>query len=144
MSLSVPLTFFLSSMTSKYVSRHILSHEGKYCTKLQGRYFSLPKTITTRTTKIEVITLHWINSIIRNNKCIFTRLNAVFILKTYNFICSKFYKLYKYNINISHNKTMGLRNNFNNSNVAPWRRKFSRLNVLLIVMFTTLWYSYII
>ena len=28
------------------------------------------------------ITLHWINSIIRNNKCIFTKLNAVFILKT--------------------------------------------------------------
>ena len=28
------------------------------------------------------ITLHWINGIIRNNKCIFTKLNAVFILKT--------------------------------------------------------------
>jgi hypothetical protein len=27
-------------------------------------------------------TFHWINSIIRNNKCIFTKLNAVFILKT--------------------------------------------------------------
>ena len=27
------------------------------------------------------ITLHWINSIIRNIKCIFTKLNAVFILK---------------------------------------------------------------
>jgi hypothetical protein len=26
------------------------------------------------------ITLHWINGIIRNNKCIFTKLNAVFIL----------------------------------------------------------------
>jgi hypothetical protein len=30
-------------------------------------------------------------------------------LNQYNFICSKFYKLYKYNINISHNKTTGLR-----------------------------------
>jgi hypothetical protein len=27
------------------------------------------------------ITLHWINGIIRNNKCIFTKLNADFILK---------------------------------------------------------------
>ena len=43
----------------------------------------------------------------------------------YSFICSKFYKLYKYNINISHNKTTGLRNSFNNLNVnnmqiKPW------------------------
>jgi hypothetical protein len=28
------------------------------------------------------ITLHWINGIIQNNKCIFTKLNAVFILNT--------------------------------------------------------------
>ena len=35
-------------------------------------------------------------------------------LNQHNFICSKFYKLYKYNINIPHNKTTGLRNNFNN------------------------------
>jgi hypothetical protein len=28
------------------------------------------------------ITFHWINGIIRNNKCIFTKLNAVFIPKT--------------------------------------------------------------
>jgi hypothetical protein len=28
-------------------------------------------------------------------------------LNQYSFICSKFYKLYKYNINISHNKTTG-------------------------------------
>ena len=33
-----------------------------------------------------------------------------------NFICSNFYKLYKYNINISHNKATGLRNSFNNLN----------------------------
>jgi hypothetical protein len=56
-----------SSMTSKYLSRHIscmggVSHEGKYCSKF---------------------------------------------LNQYSFICSKFYKLYKYNINISHNKTTG-------------------------------------
>ena len=38
-------------------------------------------------------------------------------LNQYSFICSKFYKLYKYNINISHNKTTGLRNSFNNLNV---------------------------
>ena len=38
-------------------------------------------------------------------------------LNPYNFICSKFCKLYKYNINISHKKTTGLRNNFNNEHV---------------------------
>ena len=30
-------------------------------------------------------------------------------LNQYNFICSNFYKLYTYSINISHNKTTGLR-----------------------------------
>ena len=39
------------------------------------------------------------------------------LLNQYSFICSKFYKLYQYNINISHNKTTGLRNSFNNLNV---------------------------
>ena len=38
-------------------------------------------------------------------------------LNQYSFICSKFYKVYKYNINTSHNKTTGLRNSFNNLNV---------------------------
>ena len=38
-------------------------------------------------------------------------------LNQYSFICSKFYKLYKYNFNISQNKTTGLRNSFNNLNV---------------------------
>ena len=37
-------------------------------------------------------------------------------LNQYSFISSKFYKLYKYNINISHTKTTGLRNGFNNLN----------------------------
>ena len=32
--------------------------------------------LTKWSTKIELLTLHWINSIIRNNKCIFTKLNA--------------------------------------------------------------------
>ena len=45
-------------------------------------------------------------------------------LNQYSFICSKVYKLYKYNINISHNKTTGLQNSL--------RRQFSRLNVLFI------------
>jgi hypothetical protein len=35
-------------------------------------------------------------------------------LNQHNFICSKFNKLYNYNINILHNKTTGLWNNFNN------------------------------
>ena len=38
-------------------------------------------------------------------------------LNQYSFICSKFHKLYKYNINISHNKTTGLGNSLNNLNV---------------------------
>ena len=38
-------------------------------------------------------------------------------LNQYSFICSTFYKLYKYNIDISHNKTTGLRNSFDNLNV---------------------------
>ena len=38
-------------------------------------------------------------------------------LNQYSFICSKFYKLYKYYINISHNKTTGLRKGFNYLNV---------------------------
>ena len=46
-------------------------------------------------------------------------------LNQYSFICSTFYKLYKYNINISHNKVTDLRNSFNNLNVnnmyiKPW------------------------
>jgi hypothetical protein len=35
-------------------------------------------------------------------------------LNQHNFICSKFDKLYNYNINILHSKTTGLWNNFNN------------------------------
>ena len=35
-------------------------------------------------------------------------------LNQHNFICRKCNKLYKYSINISHNKIMGLWNNFNN------------------------------
>jgi len=34
------------------------------------------KTITTWSTIIGIFTLHWFNSIIRNDKCIFTKLNA--------------------------------------------------------------------
>jgi hypothetical protein len=40
------------------------------------------------------ITLHWINGIIRNNKCIFTKLNAVFILKTAAWTKKKYYKIH--------------------------------------------------
>ena len=45
-------------------------------------------------------------------------------LNQYSFICSKFYNLYKYNIDISH-KTTGLRNSFNNlvvnnMEIKPW------------------------
>ena len=43
--------------------------------KQTGYIFQSPKQIKTWTTNI---TLHWINGIIRNNKCMFTKLNAVF------------------------------------------------------------------
>ena len=47
--------------------------------KQTGIYFSPQKRLKHGR---QNITLHWINGIIRNNKCIFTKLNAVFILKT--------------------------------------------------------------
>jgi hypothetical protein len=50
--------------------------------KQMGYIVQSLKTIKTWTTKIEIFTLHWINSIIRNNKCILTKLNAVFLHKT--------------------------------------------------------------
>jgi hypothetical protein len=122
-----------------------VSHEGKYCTKFLNQYsficsnfYKLYKYNINLKHGRQNITLHWINGMIRNNQCIFTKLNAVFILKTaawtkqykflnqYSFICSNFYKLYKYNINISHNKTTGLRNSFNNLNVQIPDR-FSKL-----------------
>jgi len=47
--------------------------------KQTGYIFQSPKNGNMDDKKI---TLHGIKSIIRNNKCIFTKLNAVFILKT--------------------------------------------------------------
>ena len=51
----------------------------------------------------------------RQNMChvIFQGKYCTKFLNQYSFICSKIYKLYKYNINISHNKTTGLPNSFN-------------------------------
>jgi hypothetical protein len=45
----------------------------------RGIYFSPQKRLKHGR---QNITLHWINGIIRNNKCMFTKLNAAFILKT--------------------------------------------------------------
>jgi hypothetical protein len=51
-------------------------------------------------------------------------------LNHYSFICSKFYKLYKYNINISHNKTTGLRNSFNgNGHLEIRKMKIKEANL---------------
>ena len=47
--------------------------------KQTGYIFQSPKNGNMDNNKI---TLHWIKSIIRNNKCIFAKLNAVFVLKT--------------------------------------------------------------
>jgi hypothetical protein len=51
-----------------------------YIRKTDGVYISVPQKRLKHGP--QNITLHWINGIIRNNKCIFTKLNAVFILKT--------------------------------------------------------------
>jgi hypothetical protein len=50
-----------------------------YSENRRGIYFSPQKRLKHGR---QSIMLHWINGIIRNNKCIFTKLNAVFILKT--------------------------------------------------------------
>jgi hypothetical protein len=95
-----------SSMTSKYVSRHIscmMSDEGKYCTQF---------------------------------------------LNQYSFICSKFYKLYKYNINIitvnSVTNTWSIQQTHmfhgctitNKQNVEPWKLSTSwgHTKVLFIII----------
>ena len=53
-----------------------------YSENRRGIYFSLPKNNRMTTWLTTIYTLHWIKSIILNNKCIFTQLNAVFRLKT--------------------------------------------------------------
>jgi hypothetical protein len=136
MSASVPLTSFFNDVkicvTSYFMYR--MSHEGKYCTKCLNKRLKHGR---------QNITLYWINGIIRNNKCIFTKLNAVFntqngcmnkkikyctkCLNQYSFICSKFYKLYKYKINISHNKTTGLQNSLNNLKIRKMKIKEANL-----------------
>jgi hypothetical protein len=50
-----------------------------YSESRQSIYFSPQKRLKHGR---QNITLHWINGIIRNNKCIFTKLNTVFIIKT--------------------------------------------------------------
>ena len=64
-----------------YTNFHwFFKHEGQHIFgKQTGYIFQSPKNDNMDDKKI---TLHWINSIIRNIKCIFTKLNAVFILKT--------------------------------------------------------------
>ena len=49
-----------------------------YSENRRGIYFSPQKRLKHGR---QNIMLHWISGIIRNNKCIFTKLNAVFILK---------------------------------------------------------------
>jgi hypothetical protein len=124
-----------------------VSHEGKYCTKFLNQYsficskfykllnVFLPnemlflyskrlheqKNITT----VNSVTNTWsIQQTPMFHGCTITNKQNVEpwkyctkFLNQYSFICSKFYKLYKYNINISHNKTTGWRNSLNNLNV---------------------------
>jgi hypothetical protein len=52
----------------------------KYSENRRGIYFSLPKINRITTWPTKIFTLHWINCIIPNNKCIFTQLNAVFTI----------------------------------------------------------------
>ena len=71
--------------------------------------FSFFVSLDVRFRTFDVI-LQW-----RQNMChvIFQGKYCTKFLNQYSFICSKIYKLYKYNINISHNKTTGLPNSFN-------------------------------
>ena len=62
--------------------QHIFGKQTGYICTFSVSLFGPQKTITTWLTKTEIFTLHWINIIIRNNKYIFTKLNAVFKLKT--------------------------------------------------------------
>ena len=64
-----------------YTTFHwFINHECQHIFgKQMGYIFQSPKK-DNMADKIE--TLQWINSIIRNNKCILIKLNAVFILKT--------------------------------------------------------------
>ena len=64
-----------------YTNFHwFFKHECQHIFGKQTRYiFQSPKNDNMDDKKI---TRHWINSIKRNNKCIFTKLNAVFKLKT--------------------------------------------------------------
>ena len=86
---------------------------------IRGIYFSPQQRLKHRQ---QNITLHWINGIIRNNKCIFTKLNAVFILKT-----AAWTKKY-YNVN-SVTNTWSIQQTpmfhgctiTNKQNVEPWK-----------------------
>jgi hypothetical protein len=62
--------------------QHIFGKQTGIYVRFRSPSFGPQKTITTWLTKTEIFTFHWINIIIRNNKCIFTKLNAVFKLKT--------------------------------------------------------------
>ena len=64
-----------------YTNFHwFFNHKCQHIFGKQTEYiFQSPKNVNMDDKQI---TLHWIKSIIRNNKCIFTKLNAVFILKT--------------------------------------------------------------
>jgi hypothetical protein len=93
-------SYILSTMTSKYVSRHI----------------SCMRCLMKENTCTKFLIQHnfWINSIIRNNKCIFTKLNAVCILENdpISHGCTIA------NVNITINKTLSLEN-FRRNGVTP-------------------------
>ena len=64
------------------MSAYIRKTDGGIYVRFRSPSFGPQETITRWLTKTEIFTLHWINIITRNNKCIFTKLNAIFKLKT--------------------------------------------------------------
>ena len=86
-----------------------------YSENRRGIYFSLLTTIKTWTTKIEIIILHWINCIIRNNmyfyyiKCCFypQKITHKYQIESAN---SYVPRLYHNILNITINKTLSLEN----------------------------------
>jgi hypothetical protein len=103
------LWLYLSKFNNKIFSLVIQPWMSAYIRKTDGVYIFSPQKRLKHGR--QNITLHRINGILQNNKCIFTKLNAVFILNTAAWTKNIT------TVNMSHNKATGLRNSFNNLNV---------------------------
>ena len=74
------INYYITDLVCYTHFHWFFNHECQYIFgKQTGYIFQSPKNCNMDDKKI---TLHWIKSIIWNSKCIFPKLNAVFILKT--------------------------------------------------------------